>query len=205
MNTDFFVVDFNSVIFGYCNFISMQKILYLLLIVSIASFGQSDKAKLNSNNDSIYKAVCFTLNDSASIFKFFEFNDYTTDKEYQYKIEGLHCDDKIKSVSLIAVEEAMRESDSNNVKKYFERTFKNVARKDSSVKVIESFTFIGNHYEAYRLEIDLKIGMVNMKANAYILKHDNKFISLAFFMNEDANIDYYLQEFNKLVNTIRFK
>jgi len=183
----------------------MKKILYLLLFISFASYGQSDKVKLNNKKDSIYKTVCFTLNDSLSDFKFDKIYDYSIFREYEYRIKGINYDTNALSPFIIVTKEEFKKSDSSNIKIFAEERIKTIFQEDKNAKVKKSDTTIGDNYEAYREEIEAKAYSIDMLLNIYYLKHNDKLISIRLYMQPTKDSPYYLQEFNKLANTIRFK
>jgi hypothetical protein len=183
----------------------MQKILYLLLLISVASFGQSDKVKLNTNNDSIYKAVCFTLNDSASAFKLFEFDDSAITKVFEYRIKGINYEKKIKFHLALVMQDEMKASDSNNIKIFAERKIKNLLFVGKNANVKRFDTTIGNNYNAYQIQVNAKMDTINSSVNICCIGYKNYVITLLIAMKPITDHPYYLQEFNKLVNTIRFK
>jgi hypothetical protein len=183
----------------------MQKILYLLLHISVASFGQSDKVKLNANTDSIYKSACFTLNDSVSAFKLSKFINYPILKAYQFGINGTKYRGNFKSPLVSITEDPFYASDTGNIEKYIEHTIRDGVREYRTQSMKESITIIGDNYRAYLVEITKKKKKNNAKLFLYILTYKDSFIVLGIKMNETKDSPYYLHEFNKLVNTIRFK
>ncbi len=78
MNTDFFVVDFNSVIFDKSNFTPMQKILFcLLLIVASSTYGQTYNKLIPDKDISDFinwKLINDTFKNGNVPKKFFNFN-----------------------------------------------------------------------------------------------------------------------------------
>ena len=183
----------------------MQKILFCLLLVSVASFGQSDKVKQNSNNDSIYKSLCFTLNDSVSVFKFFDSYNFETVKGRRYKIEDASYEDILKCPLASAAEFTKEVSDGSSINIIVETLMRSALQRDKKANIKKTITTIGNKYTATKLEIRSKLETMDMLENLYILEYNNKFITLGLTMQKTKNTNYYLQKFNKLVNTIRFK
>ena len=183
----------------------MQKILYLLLLISVASFGQSKKEKPNTNNYSIYNAACFTLNDSFSAFKLFEFDDSTSSKNFEYRIKGFDYSNKIKYLLVLVLQQEMSELDSNNIQIFAKKMINNLIEVDKNARFKKLDTTIGHNCRAYNLDVTFKIEAKDMLENLYILKHNNKSIILGITMNKTKDSPYYLQEFNKLVNTIKLK
>jgi hypothetical protein len=158
-----------------------------------------------NSKDAPYETTCFTLNDSTSTFKFFNFKDNTNEKECEYRIKELKYNDKLPFPSVIADGDVMKASDSNDIKILVERTIKDVLKNDKNASIKQSITSIGNNYEAYQLEVNAKIDTINISVYIFFLRCDNKSIVLALIMEPNKDSPYYLQEFNKLVNTIRFK
>jgi hypothetical protein len=176
----------------------MQKILYLLLLVSVASFGQSEKRKP-------YGATCFTLNDSTSIFKLIGFEDEIKIKRYQYGDNRFNLQKESNLPPVTVVQEIIEQSDSGTIKVYAERATENMFSYYKNTSIIKTITTIGNHYEAYQLDISTKAEMMDVLLRMYFVKNKNYIITLFLEMLPNKDSTHYLQEFNKLVKTIQFK